>query len=82
MLTPEQMKIDVELCGHYLVLSRREEHLVNVMQCLEVGLDTSLICSIDLFQLGYFSCLDLCQSTVGNECFSPFGLSISPCLSH
>lgn len=49
MLTPEQMKIDVELCGHYLVLSRREEHLVNVMQCLEVGLDTLLICSIDLF---------------------------------
>ncbi|KAF4574587.1 hypothetical protein EYR36_005935 [Pleurotus pulmonarius] len=36
VLTPEQMKIDVELCGHYLVLSRREEHLVNVMQCLEI----------------------------------------------
>ncbi len=49
MLTPEQMKIDVELCGHYLVLSRREEHLVNVMQCLEVSLDMLLVRLIDLF---------------------------------
>ncbi|KAF9009063.1 hypothetical protein BDQ17DRAFT_1422232 [Cyathus striatus] len=36
ILRPEQMRIDVELCGQMLIISRREEHLRNVMECLEV----------------------------------------------
>ena len=31
------MKIDVGLCGQYLIMHRRELHLQNVMALLEVG---------------------------------------------
>ncbi|PFH52744.1 hypothetical protein AMATHDRAFT_1795 [Amanita thiersii Skay4041] len=36
ILTPEQMRIDVELCGQMLVMLRRQEHLRNVIACLQV----------------------------------------------
>ncbi len=36
VLRPEQMRIDVELCAQVLVMMRREEHLRNVVACLEV----------------------------------------------
>lgn len=32
----EQMRVDVELCGQLLIMARREEHLRNVMACLQV----------------------------------------------
>ncbi|KAI0765510.1 hypothetical protein BC629DRAFT_1596637 [Irpex lacteus] len=35
ILPPERMRIDVELCGQTLMLRRREEHLQNVIACLE-----------------------------------------------
>ncbi|KAI0084175.1 hypothetical protein BDY19DRAFT_898854 [Irpex rosettiformis] len=35
ILPPERMRIDVELCGQTLMLRRREEHLENVIACLE-----------------------------------------------
>lgn len=31
------MRIDVDLCGHLLVMHRREEHLKCMLACLEVG---------------------------------------------
>lgn len=34
----EQMRVDVELCGQLLIMARREEHLRNVMACLQVFL--------------------------------------------
>ncbi|KAK7061736.1 hypothetical protein R3P38DRAFT_2831259 [Favolaschia claudopus] len=36
ILTPERMRIDVALCGQVLVLTRREEHLRNVLGCVQV----------------------------------------------
>ncbi|KXN89570.1 Protein STB6 [Leucoagaricus sp. SymC.cos] len=36
VLSPERMKIDVELCAQVLIMVRREEHLRNVIACLEV----------------------------------------------
>lgn len=38
VLKPERMRIDVEICGQILVMTRREEHLRNVMECLKVYL--------------------------------------------
>jgi len=37
------MKLDVELCAQVLIMVRREEHLRNVVACLEVShvMDTS-----------------------------------------
>jgi len=43
VLTPERMKVDVEVCGQVLVMLRREEHLRNVVTCLEVSLQDSLV---------------------------------------
>lgn len=36
VLPIERMKIDVELCGQLLIMRRREDHLRNVVSCLEV----------------------------------------------
>lgn len=36
VLSTERMKIDVELCGQLLIMSRREEHLKNVVATLQV----------------------------------------------
>ncbi|KAJ7179118.1 hypothetical protein C8R46DRAFT_625399, partial [Mycena filopes] len=36
VLSPERMRIDVALCGQVLILTRREEHLKNVMDCVRV----------------------------------------------
>ena len=41
VLTPEQMRIDVELCGQMLIMIRRQEHLQNIISCLQV-LESSL----------------------------------------
>ena len=38
VLTPEQMYIDVELCGQVLVMSRREQYLEYMVPCLQVRL--------------------------------------------
>ena len=35
ILPPERMRIDAELCGQTLMLRRREQHLENVIACLE-----------------------------------------------
>ena len=45
ILAPARMRIDVGLCGQLLVMRRREEHLENVLACLQVGhpLDLSLL---------------------------------------
>lgn len=37
VLLPERMKIDVGLCGQLLTMQRREDHLENVLACLNVG---------------------------------------------
>lgn len=37
VLSPERMKLDVELCAQVLIMARREEHLRNVVACLEVS---------------------------------------------
>jgi hypothetical protein len=36
VLNVEQMAVDVELCGQMLIMVRREEHLQNVIACLQV----------------------------------------------
>lgn len=36
VLNIEQMTVDVELCGQLLIMARREEHLQNVIACLQV----------------------------------------------
>lgn len=36
VLTPERMRVDVELCGQLLIMTRREQHLQNVLACLHV----------------------------------------------
>ncbi|KAJ7276422.1 hypothetical protein B0H12DRAFT_1318853 [Mycena haematopus] len=36
VLSPERMRIDVALCGQVLILVRREEHLKNVLACVQV----------------------------------------------
>ncbi|KAF8897553.1 hypothetical protein BD779DRAFT_1491482 [Infundibulicybe gibba] len=36
VLTPERMRIDVELCGQVLIASRRAQHLRNVLACVHV----------------------------------------------
>ncbi|KAF8621597.1 hypothetical protein AX15_007620 [Amanita polypyramis BW_CC] len=41
VLTPEQMRIDVELCGQMLIMIRRGEHLQNIISCLQ-ALESSL----------------------------------------
>ncbi|KAF9453007.1 hypothetical protein P691DRAFT_116995 [Macrolepiota fuliginosa MF-IS2] len=35
VLSPDRMRIDVELCAQILIMTRREEHLQNVFACLE-----------------------------------------------
>lgn len=37
VLSPTRMKIDVELCGQCLIMWRREEHLKNVIACVDVS---------------------------------------------
>jgi hypothetical protein len=37
VLKLEQLRVDVELCGQLLIMARREEHLQNVMACLQVS---------------------------------------------
>lgn len=46
VLAPEWMRVDVEMCGQVLVMLRREEHLRNVVKCLEVRLRFSWLCSL------------------------------------
>lgn len=45
VLSPERMKLDVELCAQVLIMVRREEHLRNVVACLEVScaMDTTSV---------------------------------------
>lgn len=37
VLTPERMKIDVEICGQMLIIYRRAEHLQNVITTIRVS---------------------------------------------
>ncbi|KAK2466228.1 hypothetical protein APHAL10511_001870 [Amanita phalloides] len=63
VLTPEQMRIDVELCGQMLVMVRRQEHLRNVISCLQV-IESSLSATSSLLREDYeahhefIACLD------------------------
>jgi hypothetical protein len=41
VLTAERMKIDVEIAGQVLIMARREQHLRNVVACLEVNISLS-----------------------------------------
>lgn len=36
VLATERMRVDVELCGQLLIMTRREQHLQNVIACLHV----------------------------------------------
>lgn len=36
VILPERMRIDVGLCGQFLAMRRREEHLDNILACLQV----------------------------------------------
>lgn len=45
VLSPERMRIDVALSGQLLVMLRREEHLENVLACLEVYIHNFLFLS-------------------------------------
>ncbi|KAJ7908344.1 hypothetical protein B0H13DRAFT_2662099 [Mycena leptocephala] len=36
VLSPERMRIDVALCGQVLIMTRREEHLKNVLACVQI----------------------------------------------
>ncbi|KAJ7771390.1 hypothetical protein DFH07DRAFT_1057717 [Mycena maculata] len=36
VLSPERMRIDVQLCGQVLIMTRREEHLKNVLACVRI----------------------------------------------
>ncbi|KDR83721.1 hypothetical protein GALMADRAFT_150799 [Galerina marginata CBS 339.88] len=40
VLSPERMKIDVDICGHLLIMWRREEHLQNVIACTRLIADS------------------------------------------
>jgi hypothetical protein len=37
VLPVDYMRIDVELCGQLIIMRRREEHLGNLVTCLEVS---------------------------------------------
>ena len=52
ILTPEQMRIDVELCGQMLIMIRREDHLRDVISCLQV-LESSLSTTSSLLREDY-----------------------------
>lgn len=47
-MTVEKMKIDVGLCGQFLIMHRRETHLQNIIALLEVkripARNASLMC--------------------------------------
>jgi hypothetical protein len=47
----DRMRIDVDLCGQLLVMRRREEHLRNVVGCLQVCLFPPLIHAFGLMRL-------------------------------
>jgi len=53
VLSAERMRIDVELCGQLLVLSRRQEHLQNILACLQVNLIDHIF--LYPFMLMYYS---------------------------
>lgn len=36
-ILPERLKIDVELCGQYLIMKRREQHLQHMISLLEAS---------------------------------------------
>ncbi|KAF8165326.1 hypothetical protein B0H34DRAFT_233731 [Crassisporium funariophilum] len=40
VLSPERMRIDVEICGQLLIMWRREEHLQNVVACVQMLADS------------------------------------------
>ncbi|KAF8351438.1 hypothetical protein F5887DRAFT_937473 [Amanita rubescens] len=52
ILTPEQMRIDVELCGQMLIMVRRQDHLRDVISCLQV-LESSLSTTSSLLREDY-----------------------------
>lgn len=52
ILTPEQMRIDVELCGQMLIMIRRQDHLRDVISCLQV-LESSLSTTSSLLREDY-----------------------------
>ncbi|KAH9482681.1 Protein STB2 [Psilocybe cubensis] len=52
VLTPEWMKIDVDICGHLLIIRRREEHLRNVITCAR--LVTQSLSKINLAQRQHY----------------------------
>lgn len=47
VLAPERMRIDVGLCGQLLVMRRREEHLENVLACLQVSCPGKMLFFLD-----------------------------------
>lgn len=52
ILTPAQMRVDVELCGQMLIMTRRQEHLRDVISCLQV-LESSLSTTSQLLREDY-----------------------------
>lgn len=52
VLTAERMKIDVEIAGQVLIMARREQHLRNVVACLE-ALTSSLLETNTRLREGY-----------------------------
>jgi len=66
VLSRDQMRIDVELCGQLLIMLRREEHLRNVITCVKV-------CTFPPFQCFIFHdsfCiydLDRCRLAITNQ---------------
>lgn len=54
VLTPEQMRIDVELCGQMLVMIRRQENLRDIIACMQV-LESSLSTASSLLREDYES---------------------------
>lgn len=61
VLTPEQMRIDVELCGQMLVMVRRQEHLHNITACLK-AFESSLSTASSLLRQDYESHLEFIAS--------------------
>ncbi|KAI0695729.1 hypothetical protein BC835DRAFT_1272898 [Cytidiella melzeri] len=67
ILPPERMRIDVELCGQTLMMRRREQHLENVIACLQ-ALTTTLSASnssLRMDQTSKQAAIDALQSRAG-----------------
>ncbi|KAF8640106.1 hypothetical protein AX17_001342 [Amanita inopinata Kibby_2008] len=69
ILTPEQMRIDVELCSQVLIMLRRQEHLRNIVACLQV-LESSLAATSSRLREDYETHLDFITSVDPTNIFS------------